>query len=492
MPVQISSTAWNEIEVDCLIIPLFEESPSQGTLTELNSVTGELVARVFERKDFTAKLAEMVTLYEAPGIKAPRLCLLGLGKQEKLDGALFKKAVMTVVRQLAQKKETSIAFAPSIAGFGNLEVADCLQTIAIAIEVGAYGQDIYREEAARHSFESSYILADEAWSEVAHAGSVIGEGINITREVVNLPANAIYPQTFAERAQEVAETSGMKCRVLDEDMLAEEQMGSMLAVAQGSDNPARLVVFEYRGAGENDPVLGLVGKGVTFDSGGLSLKPSQGMIDMKCDMAGAGTVLGAMAAIARLKLPVNVNGYMGLVENMVSGSSYKLGDVLTARNGLTIEVLNTDAEGRLVLADVLNYAVDDGVSKIIDLATLTGACMVALGIEISGMFSNDSEWSGEIKEASLRANENVWEMPMFDHFADLLKSDVAEVKNIGTRWGGAITAAKFLEKFVNETPWTHLDIAGPSFKESSKPHEDGGATGVMVQTLVEVAKSFGK
>ncbi len=267
-------------------------------------------------------------------------------------------------------------------------------------------------------------------------------------------------------------------------------MGSMLAVAQGSDRPPRLVVIDYRGAGDAEPTLALVGKGVTFDSGGLSLKPSESMITMKCDMGGAATVLGALTAIARLKLPVNVSGYMGLVENMISGSSYKLGDILTCRNGVTVEVQNTDAEGRLVLNDVLAYAVDRGADRLIDLATLTGACVVALGEDVTGVFSNNEDWQNTVLEAAGTAGEDAWPLPMFDHYAELLKSDVADCRNIGGRWGGAITAAKFLEKFVDERPWVHLDIAGPSFATSNKPHPEGGATGCMVRTLVESAASI--
>jgi leucyl aminopeptidase len=280
--------------------------------------------------------------------------------------------------------------------------------------------------------------------------------------------------------------------VFDEAWLTQEQMGALLAVGQGSQRPPRLVALKYDGGREDGPRLVLVGKGVTFDSGGLSIKPTDGMLTMKCDMAGAATVLGAMIAIARLKLPVNVAGYMGLVENMISGNSYKLGDVLTARTGTTIEVNNTDAEGRLVLADVLSYAVDEGADSIIDLATLTGACVVALGDEITGVFTNNQPWCDQVVAAAHRAGEDAWQLPMFDYFSELLKSDVADMKNTGIRAGGAITAAKFLEKFVDKKPWVHLDIAGPAFAASSKPYREGGGTGCMVRTLVEVAASFGK
>ncbi len=248
-----------------------------------------------------------------------------------------------------------------------------------------------------------------------------------------------------------------------------------------------MVVLKYQGGGADAPTLALAGKGVTFDSGGLSLKPTESMLTMKCDMAGAATVLGAVVSLARLKIPVNVVGYMGLVENMLSGLSYKLGDVLTARNGVTIEVQNTDAEGRLVLADVLSYAADQKPARLIDLATLTGACVVALGEQVTGAFTNDQAWCDDVLASAKRTGEDIWQLPMFDHYADLLASDVADCKNVGGRWGGAITAGKFLEKFVGDVPWVHLDIAGPSFASSSKPHQEGGATGCMVRTLIEAA-----
>jgi leucyl aminopeptidase len=234
-----------------------------------------------------------------------------------------------------------------------------------------------------------------------------------------------------------------------------------------------------------------VGKGVTFDSGGLSIKPTDGMLTMKCDMAGAATVVGAMQAIARLKLPVNVIGLCGLVENMLGGDAYKLGDVLTARSGKTIEVHNTDAEGRLVLADVLDVAVERKVDKIIDLATLTGACVVALGTDVAGLMTNDQAWCDTIRAAADATGEQVWQLPMFAEFGEQIKGEVADIKNVGAgRWGGAITAAKFLEEFVAETPWTHIDIAGPAFLEKPKPYLDAGGSGAYVRTLVEIARGW--
>jgi leucyl aminopeptidase len=253
-----------------------------------------------------------------------------------------------------------------------------------------------------------------------------------------------------------------------------------------------LVILKYSGGPKDSPPLAFVGKGVTFDSGGLSIKPTDGMKTMKCDMAGAATVLGAMQAIAQLKLPVNVVGLCGLVENMLSGNSYKLGDVLKARSGKTIEVLNTDAEGRLVLADVLDVALQHQPAKIVDLATLTGACVVALGNDVAGLMTNNQPWADAVKAAGDATGEQLWQLPMFAEYGEQIRSEVADIKNVGEgRWGGAITAAKFLEEFVAGKPWVHLDIAGPAFLESSKSWLDAGGSGFGVRTLVEMARRFG-
>jgi len=249
------------------------------------------------------------------------------------------------------------------------------------------------------------------------------------------------------------------------------------------------VILKHSGGKEGDAPLALIGKGVTFDSGGLSIKTSDGMVTMKCDMAGAATVLGAMQAIAQLRLPVNVIGLCGLVENMLSGSAFKLGDVLRARSGKTIEVLNTDAEGRLVLADVLDVALQHNPARLIDLATLTGACVVALGNDVAGLMTNNQPWCDAVSQAAGSVGEQVWQLPMFAEYGEQIKSEVADIKNIGNgRWGGAITAGKFLEEFVDGKPWVHMDIAGPAFLDSSKPFLDAGGSGAYVRTLVEVAR----
>jgi leucyl aminopeptidase len=357
--------------------------------------------------------------------------------------------------------------------------------------VGCVGQDLYRAEKKRVPFENVDLLVElgRSSADLAPAletGTILGEAINLARELVNQPAKVIYPASFAERAQALARQYSLRCEVLDQAGLEAEKMGSLLAVSAGSEQPPRLVLLEYNAAPAGTPVLALVGKGVTFDSGGLSIKTNDGMLTMKCDMAGAATVLATMVAVARLKLPVHVIGLMGLVENMTGGSAMKLGDVLTARSGVTIEVQNTDAEGRLVLADALDYAVSKGADYLIDLATLTGACVVALGEDVVGAMSNNQDWCDKVLAAAKTAGEDIWQLPLFGLYEELIKSDVADIRNVGGRWGGAITAAKFLERFVKDKPWVHLDIAGPAFASSDKPHREGGATGCMVRTLVEV------
>jgi leucyl aminopeptidase len=317
--------------------------------------------------------------------------------------------------------------------------------------------------------------------------------VNLARRLVNSSPDHIYPESFAEEAAAVAGRTGLEIEIWDEDRLRRERCEAILAVARGSSRPPRLVLLRYRGrqrASGDHPDLALVGKGVTFDSGGLSLKPSEAMMGMKMDMAGGASVLGAIATIAALKLPVDVVAGIGLVENMTGPAAYKLGDVVTARSGTTIEIHNTDAEGRVVLADVLDVVRGLSPARMIDLATLTGACMVALGHDTAGLFTNDQPCCDALAAAARAVGEPVWQLPMDAEFGEQIKSDVADIKNVGEgRMAGAITAAKFLERFVGSVPWTHVDIAGPAFAEKPRPWTDGGGTGFLVRSLVELART---
>ncbi len=492
--IHVLDGSLDQVAADWLVVGVYDKGVLTAPAASIDAALGGTISALVTRGDITGKLAETIELLSVSGIAATRVCVVGLGDAATLTRAKLDRALMTVARKLSAKSAVSVAVALPAAPLAGLSEESLAALAAHAFTVGCVGQGLYKAEADRHAFRRITLLvatgALVAARQGAIAGEIIGESTNLTRELVNRHPGELYPETFANRAVEEAQRYGLAYEVLDEPRILAERMGSLHGVARGSVRPPRVVLLRYEGAGAGQPWLALIGKGVTFDSGGLSLKPSDSMKTMKCDMAGAATALGAILAIARLGLKVNVLMAAGLVENMPSGSAFMLGEILTARNGATIEIMNTDAEGRLVLADVLSYVVDQGVDKMIDLATLTGACVVALGEEVTGVFANNDEWSNQLIAAAREAGEDVWPMPMFESFAEQLKCDTADMKNIGTRWGGAITAAKFLEKFVSGKPWIHLDIAGPAFMETSKSHRDGGATGAMLRTLVEVAKRF--
>jgi leucyl aminopeptidase len=496
MELRRVNAAWAKVEADWLVVPVAEPVELTAELGDLDAALGGGLARLKELGDLTGKFGATVPQRGLAGIAAPRVLLIGLGKPAELTVGRLTKALTTAARAISDKKDLRVAFAVPAEAVGSISPANFAGVATTAALTGSLGQDLFRAERNRFPFASVTIAESPNGSKkldsAIEEGRILGEAINLTRDLVNRPPQEITPIGFARRAEAVAGECGLKYDVFDQPRLEQERMRSMLAVAQGSTEPPRMVIVEHNGGGPGAPKLALVGKGVTFDSGGLSLKPTDGMLTMKCDMAGAATVLGAMSAIARLKLPVNVVGYMGLVENMPGGSAFKLGDILTARNGVTIEVLNTDAEGRLVLADVLSYAVDAGADHIIDLATLTGACVVALGEDVAGAFTNDQPWCDAVLAAAKSTGEDLWQLPMWDLYDELIKGDVGDIKNTGGRWGGAISAAKFLQRFVAGKPWVHLDIAGPAFASSNKPHREGGATGCFVRTLVDVARSFSK
>lgn len=488
----VGSESVTESVGDWLIVGCPEGS-WPASLAKLDSALGGRLNRLREQEDLTGKLNETVVLKDATGLAVRRLLVVGLGQIDSLSEPGWLRAMQTAGRVMTTKPTGRVVV---LLPEGTRLAPDRLAQQAItALVIAGQGQDLYRAEKKRHAITGATLIspAEAVHGEVeagADRGRILGEAVNLARQLVNMPADLIYPETVAQRASELATTYGFTCDVLEQDRLVAERMGAMLAVAKGSDRPARLVHLDYNAAPEGAPVLALIGKGVTFDSGGLSIKPNDGMLTMKCDMAGAATVLAAMTAIARLKLPVHVKGFLGLVENMTGGSAMKLGDILFTRSGTTVEVLNTDAEGRLVLCDVIDYALSRGADYLVDLATLTGACVVALGEEVTGAMSNDQGWCDAVLSASKACGEDTWQLPMFDHYAKLLESDVADLKNVGGRWGGAITAGKFLERFVKGRPWVHLDIAGPAFASSDKPHREGGGTGCMVRTLVELARNF--
>lgn len=469
---------------EAVVVGIYSDHAPSGAAGQIDKATSKLLRRLIDAKEVTGKACELTPLWGPAGCTTPLVLLAGLGARDKFDCRTAYQTAAAAARYLAGKSREKVAF---YLGDGWPEAQ--LESAVCGAVVGCQGQDLYRAEKKRHPFGE--ILWGNGTDQTLASGQILGESVNLARRLVNEPPQEIYPESFARHAADVAGETGLEIEVWDEDRLHRERAGSLLAVAKGSSRPPRLVILKYSGAPAAQAPLALVGKGVTFDSGGLSLKPNDSMKTMKCDMAGAATVLGAMRAIARLRLPINVLGLMGLVENMPSGDAMKLGDVLKARNGKTIEVLNTDAEGRLVLADVLDVAVERGATRIVDLATLTGSCVVALGTDVAGLMTNDQAWCDTVSAAAQLCGEALWQLPMFPEYAEHIKSEVADIRNVGDgRWGGAIAAAKFLEEFVGKTPWAHLDIAGPAFLEKTTAWSDGGATGVFVRTLVEIARGL--
>ncbi len=480
MKVLASSDASARIPCSALVVIAFDGPQLSGSAAALDVVTGGVLSRLWDRGECSGKLGRTSVFHELPGVQANSVLVVGGGSEASFDeGAAFRAGGAALKRLADRVRERVVLDLQSF----STEIA--ASAVAGAMN-GCVGQDTFRAEKNLKAIDE--LVCSQTSEEAIQRGVIIGDGMLLTRELVNLPPNYMYPEAFAKRAASVAVSCGLEFEVWDELRLRRENCNALLAVNAGSSRPPRLLIFRYPGNKQTAP-LALVGKGVTFDSGGLSLKPSDSMTTMKCDMAGAATVLGTMQTIAQLKLPTPVVGLVGLVENMVSGNCFKLGDVLTARSGTTIEILNTDAEGRLVLADVLNVALQENPQAIIDLATLTGACVVALGNDIAGLMTNNPELTGKIESAAEAVGEMVWRLPMHAHFKDQIQSQVADIKNIGDgRWGGAITAAKFLEEFVGEKPWTHIDIAGPAFADKPKNFIDAGASGCMVRTLTKLVE----
>ena len=489
MSIVASELRPSEISADWLIVMITDQDGLSANVQQIDHACNSTISAMRGRGDFKGKESEIVTVFQPQGLVAANLVLAGVGDSGKVNLRQLRQSLLAALRHCCQSEEQTVAlvFDDAI----TMDARALAELSADCITSAPVDADIYKAENKRHPFSSAAICLPPHTPAIAtaiEAGVILGESCWLVKDLVNRSADDIYPETFANEARALATEHRIEITVLDEEQLRQERMGAMLAVARGSSKAPRLVKMSYCGRPGAD-VIGICGKGVTFDSGGYSLKPSDSMVSMKADMAGAATTLATVVAAARLQLPVNINAYMGLAENMISGDAYRLGDVLTARNGTTIEVHNTDAEGRLVLADVLSYAADDGVNQLVDMATLTGACVVALGEDITGVFPNNDALANRMIEAADQAGEFFWKMPMHDHFMPLLKSPVADCKNVGPRWGGAVTAAKFLEKFVGDVPWVHLDIAGPSWADSGNDYQDSGATGVPVRSLIHWLRS---
>lgn len=495
MDIRLTAQSLDQVSASWLVLGLFED---QVELPEIVRGTplAELLARQIDRKEITGAAAELIPVLGLSGLATDSILIVGLGKRGKFDAGAAFSAGCAAAKRLSAKARESVAFVlPEVDEAAREGIVSALVE---GLVVGARGPGLRKSEAARHEFGVIVLAAGSEPSSqtrqgierAARRGEIVGRAVNLARDLVNTPPAEKPPAQLAERIRASAAAVGIEAAVWDEARIRQERFGGLLGVAAGSDQSPAFVILNYRRGGAGAPVLALVGKGVTFDSGGLSLKPTASMEDMKSDMTGAAVVAAVMEAVARLELPVNVVGYLAITENMTGGRAMKLGDVLTMRNGKTVEVLNTDAEGRLILADALSYAAESKPSRILDLATLTGACIVALGLKIAGLFGNDDDFCSELQSACGKTGERAWRLPLDDDFKEALKSNVADLKNVGGRWGGAATAAKFLEQFVDSVPWAHLDIAGPSWNESDGSARDAGGTGCFVRSLVACIESM--
>jgi leucyl aminopeptidase len=458
-------------------------------------------ATVLRSGEYKAGANETLLLHAPDGLAAKRLLIVGLGKQAKVTVNGVRNAAGTAVRFAKPRGLRSLVLALPESSL--LPPGPCVRASVEGAFIGDFDADTYRSDRKDLSVQSFTLAVpgggDDAEGKAAlkaafAEGIIVGESQNFTRALVNEPGNKLTPTILGQRAAEMAAEVGLACEIHSTEKLDELKMGAFWSVAKGSEEPPALIVLRYtpEGLAKNDggPVLGLVGKGITFDTGGISIKPSEKMELMKYDMAGGAAMLGAMRAIALLKPKVRVIGIVCAAENMPDGKAYKPGDVVTAMSGKTIDVINTDAEGRLVLADGLTYAKQLGATHLIDAATLTGACVVALGTTNAGAFSNDDDTFAKFDAALATSGEKFWRLPLGEEYVEQIKSDIGDIKNTGGRHGGAITAAEFLHVFAEDTPWIHLDIAGLAWIEDSRPYIAKGPSGVAVRSILEWVRSY--
>ncbi len=486
-----------QIEADAIVVNLFEgDEKAGGATAAVDKALDGAITSLISRGEIKGKFEEVSIVHTFGRLPARIVAIVGLGDREDFGVDKIRGATGQFCRALRKLNCHKIATILHGAGAGNTELEASAQAITEGAILGLYGFTKYKKPEYEDVDEVLIVVREKEkvpiLEPVVGRGKSIAEATNLARDMGNEPANYMTPSQMAETAKELANKYDLGFRVFDREDMEAMGMGALLGVAKGSSQPPKLITLTYKGDERSQEALGFLGKGITFDSGGISIKPSEGMGEMKEDMAGAAAVIAALAAIAQLKPRVNVTGIVPATENLPSGTALKPGDILKAMNGKTIEVISTDAEGRLILADALSYAVKQGLSPLIDLATLTGACRVALGMSYSGLFGNDQDWIDKVLKAAQRTGERMWHMPMPDEYKEQNKSEIADVKNTGNRYGGAITAALFLAEFVDKTPWAHIDIAGPRLSHKDSGHIVKGATGVGVRTLVELSLNEAK
>ncbi|MDA8415054.1 MAG: leucyl aminopeptidase [Desulfobacteraceae bacterium] len=487
MKIDISTDSPLKHTSPALVVGCFEDARDE-LFTACDKALDGCLDRLAVSREFSGKVNTTRLLHTLGRLPAERLLLVGLGKRSELDNERLRQAAGTAVQALRVARVASFATVLHLSG--RPEAA--LELVCEGTLLGSYCFDRYktRDRDEQFGFEGMTLLLPKGSDRKITRSriertSVVCQGVRLARDLVSQPGNVATPAFLAETARELAKQHKLEFRVYEYEELEELGMNALVAVGKGSSELPRLIVLEYRGAGQKDRPVVIIGKGITFDSGGISIKPGAGMEEMKTDMAGSAAVLGAMQAVAGLKLNINLVGIIATAENMPDGKAYKPGDVITSFSGTTIEITNTDAEGRMVLCDALHYARRYKPSAMIDLATLTGACVVALGHEASGLMGNNRHLVNSLKLAGERCGERVWELPLWDSYGETMKSDIADLKNAGSRDGGSITAGWFLKQFVGATHWAHLDIAGTAWVDKSRPCAPKGATGVGVRLLIE-------
>ncbi|MGA2963195.1 MAG: leucyl aminopeptidase [Candidatus Korobacteraceae bacterium] len=510
MKTILSTQSPSQLETECLIVGVLDHGDKQNPQPELqtsDNAIRQVAQELIASREITGKASETLLLHRPQGLKAKRVLFVGGGKAKNFATCEMRKLAGTAVRFLKGKSIKSFALlapgqgsGPGRTGSSPLPPEPATPEAVSAMVEGAYvadfDPDYYRSDRKDQKVQEFTVLLGEGTNlppleRAVEEGRIIAESQNFTRDLVNEPGNRMTPTILADRAKKMCAEVGLPCETFGPDKIKELKMGAFWSVAQGSDEEPRLIVMRYEPKNAPpSPVLGLVGKGITFDTGGISIKPADGMEKMKYDMAGGAAMIGAMRAIALLKPNVRVIGIVCASENMPSGKAQKPGDVQIAMSGKSIEIINTDAEGRLVLADGLHYARQLGATHLIDAATLTGACVVALGYVNAGIFCNDEKFFEQFSQAIKLSGEKMWRLPVDTEYQELIKSDIADIKNTGGRWGGAVSAAMFLKEFVEDTPWIHLDIAGTAWIEDSKSWIAKGPSGIAVRSIIELAKLF--
>ena len=493
MDINLTTQTIQSVDCDALIVTAAYGSSNtfalSSTAEEVDTALTGLIRESNASGEFKGKAGELLTLHSAGKLATRRVIVVGLGALEKVNTQSIRRAIAIATRHLQKTGAKRIALTGGFSSESFNAQEEAQATVEGAL-LGLYTFRIYKSLEKNNQVSALLLVAREQEPTIEQAlqkARIMAEATNFARTLINEPPNVLDPLELARRAEAMAKEVGLESEIFEEEKIRELKMGGLLAVSQGSAKPPRFIILRYRGGKDKDKGLALVGKGITFDTGGISLKPAAGMEAMKGDMGGAAAVLGAIYAIAQLKPAINVTAIVPTCENMPDGNSYVPGNIVRIMNGKTIEIVNTDAEGRMILADALSYATQEGLSPIVDLATLTGAMVVALGHTMTGFYANDDQLRDGIIAAGSKVGEKYWPMPLDEEYGEYITSEIADIKQTGGRGAGSVTAAKILEHFVGDSSWAHLDIAGTSDVESSKPYQEKGGTGVGVRMLAELA-----